>query len=84
MMSDSTTDTVASGQLRAFVERIENLEEEKRAIAQDIKDVYAELKGCGFDAKAVRTIIRLRKKDRAEREEEAAILDLYMNALGEA
>lgn len=80
-MSD-TTQTVAGGQLRAFIERIERLEEEKKTIADDIADVYSECKGTGFDTKAVRTIIRLRKKDRAEREEEQAILDLYMNALG--
>jgi uncharacterized protein (UPF0335 family) len=76
--------TVAAGQLRAFVERIERLEEDKRTIAEDIKEVYAELKGTGFDTKAVRTIIRLRKKDQAERQEEETILDLYMNALGMA
>ena len=75
---------VAAGQLRAFVERIERLEEDKKTIAEDIKEVYAELKGTGFDTKAVRTIIRLRKKDQAERQEEETILDLYMNALGMA
>ena len=74
--------TVAAGQLRAFIERIERLEEEKQAIADDIKEVFAELKGTGFDAKAVRAIIRLRKKDQAERQEEESILDLYMAALG--
>ena len=79
-----TTQTVAAGQLRAFIERIERLEEEKQTIADDIKDVFAELKGTGFDTKAVRTIIRLRKKDQAERQEEEAILDLYMAALGMA
>ena len=76
--------TVAAGQLRAFVERIERLEEDKKTVAEDIKEVYAELKGTGFDAKAVRTIIRLRKKDQAERQEEETILDLYKNALGMA
>ena len=76
--------TVAAGQLRAFIERIERLEEEKQTIADDIKDVFAEMKGTGFDTKAVRTIIRLRKKDQAERQEEEAILDLYMAALGMA
>lgn len=74
--------TVASGQLRAFIERIERLEEEKGEIADDIKQVFAEAKGTGFDTKAMRTIIRLRKKDQAERQEEEAILDLYMAALG--
>lgn len=77
-----TTQTVASGQLRALIERIERLEEEKKTIADDIKDVYAEAKGTGFDTKAIRTIIRLRKKDQAERQEEEAILDLYKSALG--
>jgi uncharacterized protein (UPF0335 family) len=79
-----STQTVAAGQLRAFIERIERLEEDKQAISDDIKDVFAEMKGTGFDVKAVRQIIRLRKKDQAERQEEEAILDLYKNALGMA
>jgi len=79
-----TSQTVAAGQLRAFIERIERLEEEKKAIADDIKEVYAEMKGTGFDTKAVRAIIRLRKQDQAERQEAEAILDLYMAALGMA
>jgi uncharacterized protein (UPF0335 family) len=79
-----STQTVAAGQLRAFIERIERLEVDKQAIADDIKDVFAEMKGTGFDVKAVRQIIRLRKKDQAERQEEEAILDLYLNALGMA
>lgn len=74
--------TVAAAQLRAFIERIERLEEEKKVIADDIKEVYAEMKGTGFDTKAVRTIVRLRKKDKAARDEEEAILDLYRSALG--
>lgn len=77
-----TSQTVAAGQLRAFIERIERLEEEKKTIADDIKDVYAEMKGTGFDTKAVRTIIRLRRQDQAERQEAEAILDLYKSALG--
>lgn len=77
-----TSQTVAAGQLRAFIERIERLEEEKKTIADDIKEVFAEAKGTGFDTKAMRSIIRLRKKDQAERQEEDAILDLYMAALG--
>lgn len=77
-----TTQTVAAGQLRAFIERIERLEEEKKTIADDIKEVFAEMKGTGFDTKAVRKIIRLRRQDQAERQEEEAILDLYMSALG--
>lgn len=81
---EETGQTVAAGQLRAFVERIERLEEDKATIAEDIKEVYAELKGTGFDTKAARSIIRLRKKDQAERQEEETILDLYKNALGMA
>ncbi len=79
-----SSQTVAAGQLRAFIERIERLEEDKKTVAEDIKEVYAEMKGTGFDTKAVRTIIRLRKKDQAERQEEESILELYMNALGMA
>ncbi len=84
-MADDVTDssqTVATGQLRAFIERIERLEEEKKTIADDIKEVYAEAKGTGFDTRAIRTIVRLRKKDQAERQEEESILDLYKAALG--
>ncbi|MBU0583331.1 MAG: DUF2312 domain-containing protein [Alphaproteobacteria bacterium] len=77
-----TSQTVAAGQLRAFIERIERLEEEKKTIADDIKEVFAEMKGTGFDTKAVRAIIRLRKQDQAERQEAEAILDLYKAALG--
>ncbi|RWX70465.1 DUF2312 domain-containing protein [Mesorhizobium sp. M4B.F.Ca.ET.089.01.1.1] len=76
------TSTVAAGQLRAFIERIERLEEEKKTISDDIKDVYSEAKGTGFDTKAMREIIRLRKKDQAERQEAESILDLYKAALG--
>lgn len=86
-MADEVSDssqTVAAGQLRAFIERIERLEEEKKTISDDIKDVYAECKGTGFDVKAVRQLIRIRKQDKAEREEAEAILDLYMAALGMA
>jgi uncharacterized protein (UPF0335 family) len=77
-----TSQTVAAGQLRALIERIERLEEEKKTISDDIKEVYAEAKGTGFDTKAIRVIIRLRKKDQAERQEEESILDLYKAALG--
>ncbi|RVA84403.1 DUF2312 domain-containing protein [Mesorhizobium sp. M7A.F.Ca.CA.001.08.2.1] len=83
--ADDITDpsqTVAGGQVRAFIERIERLEEEKKTISDDIKEVFAEAKGTGFDTKAMRTIIRLRKKDQAERQEEETILDLYKAALG--
>ena len=77
-----TSQTVAAGQLRAFIERIERLEEEKKTISDDIKDVYAEAKGNGFDVKALRTIIRLRKQDADERREQETILETYMHALG--
>lgn len=83
-MTDNTAQTIAAGQLRAFIERIERLEEEKQTIGDDIKEVYAEAKGTGFDTKAIRTIIRLRKLDAAERQEAEAILDLYMSTLGMA
>jgi uncharacterized protein (UPF0335 family) len=76
------TETVAAGQLRALIERIERLEEEKKTIADDISEVYAEAKGNGFDGKAIRVIVKLRKKEQAERQEEEAILDLYKAALG--
>jgi uncharacterized protein (UPF0335 family) len=79
-----TSQTVAAGQLRAFIERIERLEEEKRTIGDDIKDVYAEAKGTGFVTTAIREIIKLRRKDQAERQEEESILDLYKAALGMA
>lgn len=82
--SDVAETGVAADELKQFIERIERLEEEKAGIAGDIKDVFAELKGRGFDSKAVRTILRVRKKDHAERQEEEAILDLYMQALGMA
>lgn len=75
-------ESVAQDQLRAFVERIERMEEEKRAISDDIKEIYSEAKGNGFDIKVLRQIIRIRKQDHAERMEQEAILDLYMAALG--
>jgi len=78
------TGTAASRQLKSFVERIERLEEEKKGIADDIRDVFAEAKGQGFDTKVMRQVIRLRKKDAAERQEEEALLDLYLHALGMA
>lgn len=72
----------AKDQLKAFIERIERLEEEKKAIADDIKDVYAEAKGNGFDIKALRTVVRLRKQDADERKEQETILETYLHALG--
>jgi uncharacterized protein (UPF0335 family) len=79
-----TSQTVAAGQLRAFIERVERLTEERKAIQDDIKEVYAEMKGTGFDTVAVRALIRLRNMDQAERQEREAILDLYKTALGMA
>ena len=72
----------AKDQLKAIVERIERLEEEKKATSDDIRDVYAEAKGNGFDVKALRTIVRLRKQDTDERREEQEVLETYMHALG--
>jgi uncharacterized protein (UPF0335 family) len=79
-MSDNTLD---GGHLKAFIERIERLEEEKKAIADDIKDVYAEAKGNGYDVKIMRKVVSLRKQDANKRREEEEILDLYLSALGE-
>ena len=76
------TGTVANQQLLAFIERIERLEEEKKTIADDIKDVYGEAKATGFDTKALRAIIRIRKKDAQEYAEEQSILETYLHALG--
>jgi uncharacterized protein (UPF0335 family) len=75
-------DSVAQDQLRAFVERIERMEEEKAAIADDIKEIYAEAKGNGFDTKTIRKIVAIRKQDANERLEQEALLELYMSALG--
>jgi uncharacterized protein (UPF0335 family) len=72
----------AKDQLKAIIERVERLEEEKKAISDDIRDVYAEAKGNGYDVKALRTVVRLRKQDKTEREEQEAILDTYLQALG--
>lgn len=72
----------AKDQLKAFVERIERLEEEKKTISEDIRDVYAESKGNGFDVKALRAVIRLRKQEPQERKEQELILETYLNALG--
>lgn len=73
---------VATERLKSFVERIERLEEERAALASDIRDVYSEAKGAGFDVKVMRQVIRLRKLDRAEREEQEALLETYRRALG--
>jgi uncharacterized protein (UPF0335 family) len=84
MVADVADTGVAADELKQFVERIERLEEEKKAIADDVRDVYAEAKGRGFDTRAIRAIVRLRAKEPHEREEEEAILELYKSALGMA
>ena len=76
------TEEVNSSHLHAFIERIERLEEEKKALSDDIKDVYGEAKGNGFDVKIMRKIVSIRKQDRDQRREEETILDLYLAALG--
>jgi uncharacterized protein (UPF0335 family) len=76
------TDSVTRDQLRGFIERIERLEEEKKTIGNDIKDVYGDAKGNGFDTKILKKVINIRKKDEQERMEEEAILDTYLAALG--
>ncbi len=73
---------IAAQRLRSFIERIEHLEEEKSALAADVREVYAEAKGDGFDVKAMRAIVKLRKMDSADRAEQEALLDLYKAALG--
>jgi uncharacterized protein (UPF0335 family) len=73
---------IAKDRLRSFIERIERLEEEKAALTGDIREVYAEAKGVGFDAKIMRQIVKLRKLDNAERQEQEALLDLYKQAVG--
>ncbi|WP_376985282.1 DUF2312 domain-containing protein [Bosea sp. R86505] len=77
-------DPIAGDQLKSIVERIERLEEEKKTIADDIKEVYAEAKGNGYDVKVLRKVIAIRKRDANERAEEEAILNLYLQAVGES
>ena len=72
----------AQGRLRSFIERIDRLEEDKAAVQADLKEVYAEAKGEGFDAKILRKVVRLRKQDQAKRQEEEALIDLYLQAIG--
>jgi uncharacterized protein (UPF0335 family) len=90
-MADDATDlahpdvlnATAQTQLKSIIERVERLEQEKAEVAEQIKEVFAEAKGNGFDVKVLRKIVRIRKQDRAKRMEEEAILDLYLAALGE-
>ena len=86
-LAESVNDNVggiAAAELRQFVERIERLEEEKKGLADDIKDVFAEMKGRGYEPKIVKKILQLRKKDASERQEEESLLEVYMSALGMA
>ena len=76
------SDSISAEQLRLFIERIERLEEEKKGISDDVKDVYAEAKSTGFDTKTMRTIVKLRKMEKHHRDEADALLETYRNALG--
>ena len=80
--SIDTLGATAQGKLKSLVERIERLEEDKAAVASDLKEVYAEAKGEGFDTKILRKVVRLRKADSAKRQEEEALIELYMSAVG--
>jgi uncharacterized protein (UPF0335 family) len=80
--ADAATSDSSAARLKSFIERVERLEEEKAGIANDIKEVYAEAKGTGFDVKIMRQIVRLRKMEQADRAEQEELLDLYMRALG--
>ena len=79
---DTNTGGIAADRLRSLVERIERLEEERKALANDIKDIYSEAKSAGFDVKVLRQLIRIRKQELAEVEEQETLLDLYRRALG--
>ena len=77
-----TLNTTAQGKLKSLIERIERLEEDKAAVASDLKEVYDEAKGEGFDTKIIRKVVRLRKQDTAKRAEEEALIELYISAIG--
>lgn len=77
-----TLQAAAQNQLRQFIEQIERLEEEKKALSADIRDKFAEAKAVGFDVKVMRQVLRLRKKSKTERQEEESVLDVYLHALG--
>lgn len=84
-MPDGATDKGISAQrLKSFIERIERLEEEKKNLGTDLKEVYSEAKGGGFDTKIMRQVVRIRKMDKQDRQEQEAILQLYLDAIGEA
>ena len=78
----SDTSAIAAERLRSFVERIERLEEERTALSADIREVYSEAKGVGFDTKILRQVVRLRKMDTADRQEQEELLTIYKEALG--
>jgi uncharacterized protein (UPF0335 family) len=86
MADDSSSvdvlNSAAQSQLKSIIERIERLEEDKAAVSNDLKEVYAEAKGTGFDVKILRKVVRLRKQDKAKRQEEEALIDLYLSAIG--
>lgn len=79
--TDNVVGGVAADRLKSFIDRVERLEEEKKALTDDVREVYSEAKGSGFDVKVLRILVRLRKLDVADRREQSEILDLYMNAL---
>jgi uncharacterized protein (UPF0335 family) len=81
-MAKAKTGGIAAEQLESIIQRVERLEEEKAALAGDIREVFAEAKGNGFDTKILRQVLKLRKMDKADRQEQDAILELYLNALG--
>lgn len=81
-MSDDVLNATTQAQLKSVIERIERLEEDKAAVSTDLKEVYAEAKGNGFDVKVIRKIVRIRKQDKAKRLEEEALVDLYLSAIG--
>ena len=82
-MPDGATDKgISATRLKSFIERIERLEEEKKALAGDIKEVYSEAKSGGFDTKIMRQVVRIRKMDKAEREEQEALVQVYLDAVG--
>ncbi|MBK1975499.1 DUF2312 domain-containing protein [Brevundimonas diminuta] len=90
LLNDTTFDAspdvltaTAQGRLRAIIERLERLEQDKQDVMTDMKEVFAEAKGEGYDVKVLRKVLRIRKQDKAKRQEEEAILDLYLSALGE-
>jgi uncharacterized protein (UPF0335 family) len=81
-VANDVLNTSAQGKLKSLIERIERLEEDKAAVSADLKEVYLETKGEGFDVKIVRKIVRLRKQDTAKRQEEEALIELYLSAIG--